>query len=153
MDQQIELFRLFRQQQEKYVYYIIALCVTAIGFSVYKTTGIKLNWTQIPLAFSVTCWGLSIFYGLQFLKHTMSYLRANNALFNIIQGIEPGVGTHPQKMDAAYSGVQQAMEATSEKCSTHFRWQERLFYLGIILFLLWHVMEMYRLTQSQASMI
>jgi hypothetical protein len=76
----------------------------------------------------------------------MSYLRANNALFNIIKGIEPGVGTHPQKVDAAYSAVQQAMEATSEKCSTHFRWQERLFYLGIILFLLWHIIEMYRLT-------
>jgi hypothetical protein len=46
MEQQIELFRAFRQQQEKYVYYIIALCVTAIGFSVYKTNGLALKYTQ-----------------------------------------------------------------------------------------------------------
>lgn len=147
MEQQIELHRLFRQQQEKYVYYIIALCVTAIGFSVYKTTGQELKWTQLPLAISVGCWGLSIFCGLRFLKYILSSIYVNTGYLNILQGIEPGVGTHPEKMKIAASIVKQTMESISEISNNLSKWQERLFYSGIILFIVWHVLEMYTLTQ------
>ena len=32
-----DLLRQYRQQQEKYIYYIVALSVASIGFSVYTT--------------------------------------------------------------------------------------------------------------------
>ena len=54
--EQKELLNIFRQQQEKYVYYLIALCVTSIGFSVYKTSGVPIKGIQIPLAVAVLSW-------------------------------------------------------------------------------------------------
>ena len=142
MQEQIELFKVHRQQQEKLVYYIVALCVTSIGFSIYQTTGHSLKWIQVPLALAVLSWGLSIYCGLRFLKYALSILYANNALFNICQGIEPGVGNHPHQIKAASSGVEEAIKQSAETSNKLFKWQERLFYSGIVLFLFWHLLEM-----------
>ena len=56
MEEQKEIQKQFRQQQEKYVYYVIALCVAVIAFSIHKTTGKSLAWSQIPLAIAVLFW-------------------------------------------------------------------------------------------------
>lgn len=148
MEEQREIRNQFRQQQEKFVYYLIALSVSAIGFSVYKTTGQQLKWTQLPLGISVLCWGLSVFCGLRFLKYVISTLYANNDYFVIIQGKNPEIGNHQQKIEAATSGIKEAMNSNSTKANSYFKWQERLFYLGIILFLVWHIIEMYKLTEN-----
>tara|TARA_R110002049_G_scaffold308432_1_gene512449 strand:+ start:1542 stop:1988 length:447 start_codon:yes stop_codon:yes gene_type:complete len=144
MEEQKEIQRQFRQQQEKFVYYMIALSVTAIGFSVYKTTGLQLKWTQMPLGLAILCWGLSVFCGLRFLKYVISTLYANNTYFDIIQGRVSEIGTHPQKIEAVTSGVKQAMEINSNRASSYSKWQERLLYSGMILFLVWHISEMYQ---------
>ncbi|KEO72941.1 hypothetical protein [Anditalea andensis] len=144
MEEQREIQRQFRQQQEKFVYNLIALSVTAIGFSIYKTTGQPLKWIQLPLGTAILCWGLSIFCGLSLLKYVISTLYANNTYFDIIQGRNSEIGNHPQKIEAATSGVKQAMDINSNRASSYSKWQERLFYLGIVLFLVWHITEMYQ---------
>lgn len=146
MEEQREIQRQFRQQQEKYVYYLIALSVTAIGFSVYKTTGLKLMWIQLPLGISVACWGISVFCGLRFLKNIISSLYANNAYFDVMQGLDTDIGNNPLKMKVAIEGIGQAIEAIEKRTSKYFIWQERLFYSGIFLFIIWHVLEMYQAT-------
>lgn len=75
MEEQKEIQKQFRQQQEKYTYYVIALCVAAIGFSVHKTIGLPLKWIQIPLGVAVLFWGISIYCGLNFIRYTMHALR------------------------------------------------------------------------------
>ena len=59
---------------EKYVYYVIALSVTCIGFSVVRTSGSNLQVTHLPLAGAVLCWGISIYCGLTILRKTVVYL-------------------------------------------------------------------------------
>ena len=63
---QFNIQKEFREKQEKYVYYLIALSVSAIGFSVYKTENQSLAYSQIPLALAVLSWSISIFCGLKF---------------------------------------------------------------------------------------
>lgn len=74
MDLQKELLKVHTQQQERLVYYIIALCVTSIGFSIYQTTGHSLKWIQIPLALALLSWGLSIYCGLRFLNYLLEII-------------------------------------------------------------------------------
>lgn len=143
MEEQNELIKQFRQQQEKYAYYIIALCVAAIGFSVTKTSGEALKWIQLPLGSAVLSWGLSIYCGLRFLNYVISNLYTNNVYLEILKGRHPDVGDHPEKIKAAASGITQAMEINSNRASKYATWQDRLFYCGIISFILWHVLEMY----------
>jgi hypothetical protein len=148
MDEQKELRDAFRQQQERFVYYVIALSVTAIGFSIYKTTGQSLKWSQIPLGLSVLTWGLSIYYGLSFLKYSISTLFSNNTYLNIQKGQEPWVGTDQEKIKMALKELKAVMNdniKTAEKFSAR---QQRLFYFGVASFIIWHVIEMYFTTKS-----
>lgn len=147
MEEQKEIQRQFWQKQEKYVYYIIALSVAAVGFSVYKTSGQALNWIKIPLGLSVLCWGLSILCGLMFLKSVVGNLYTNNAYFEIIKGKDTIVGTHPENIKFAINEIQKIMKTNSERASKLGSFQEWLFYSGIVLFIVWHILEMCQLTK------
>jgi len=146
MEEQREIQTQFRQQQERFVYYLIALSVTAIGFSVHKTTGQQLKWIQFPLGMSILFWGLSVFCGLRFLKYVLSTLYANNTYFDIKKGRDKKLGNNPHNIEAAISGLQQAMESNSNTANVYSKWQERFFYSAIILFLIWHILEMYHVS-------
>ena len=141
----------FREKQEKYVYYLIAISVSAIGFSVYKTENQELRITLIPLAFAVICWSISIFLGLKFLKYVISVLYANNDYFAIIKGKHPDVGNHPELIKAGIEGFKEAMQINSSRMKKYFNWQGYLFYSGIMFFLIWHVLEKYLRTSPQMS--
>ncbi len=143
MDTEIELYKQHSQKQEKYVYYTIALSVASIGFSVHKTTGVGLEYIQIPLGISVICWGLSIFCGLRFLKYVLITIYANIDFNKIVEGRHPTVGNSMQSIEAASSGIKAAIDKNGKAMNALFKWQELLFYLGIVLFITWHILKMY----------
>lgn len=141
----------FREKQEKYVYYLIAISVSAIGFSVYNTQKHELNTSLIPLAFAVTSWSVSIFFGLKFLKYVISILYANSGYFDIIEGRHPDLGNNPELIKAGLKGYKEALEINCKRMGRYFAWQGYLFYLGIVMFLIWHIFEMYLRTSCYSS--
>lgn len=142
-DIQFNIQQEFREKQEKYVYYLIALSVSAIGFSIYKTQNQGLTCSQIPLALAVLSWSISIFCGLKFLKYVISNLYANNSYFEIINGNHPGIGKNPEYIEAGVKGFKEALKINSNAMSINFKIQGYLFYSGILLFIVWHIIEMY----------
>lgn len=142
---QIEIQKQFRQKQEKLVYYIMALSVSAIGFSIYQTTGQSLKVVQIPLGFAVISWSMSIYYGLKFLKYVISSLYANNEYFEIIKGNNSNVGKHPIAIESGVKDFKAAMKINQSRMKHYFKYQSILFYIGMILFIIWHLLEMYSL--------
>ena len=143
MDKQIEVRNEHRQQQLKLRYYIIALCVTSIGFSIFSTQGDKLGYFQIPLAIAVSSWALSIFLGIRFLKTSLNILNADNAQFDILAGVHKDVGNNPNLIEAALKGIKGAIDEHQNRGIKDAIWQERLFYIGILMFIIWHILEMY----------
>jgi hypothetical protein len=142
-ENQKEIQRQFRQQQEKYVYYIVALAVSSIGFAIYKTSGQTLKWSQIPLAIAVLCWGVSICCGLMFIKYSISTLYSNNEYFEILKGRNEVVGSNPENIKVGVGAIKEAIEYNSTRSGKYFNWQGRLFYAGIASFITWHILEMY----------
>jgi hypothetical protein len=136
---QKELRLQFRQQQEKFVYYIIALSVSAIAFSIYRTNGEHLKFTQIPLALAVLSWGISIYCGISFLKYSISILYNNNTYYEIKFDQTENPELKNIKLEAMKEGILESVETSSR----YFKWQGRLFYSGMILFIVWHITEMY----------
>lgn len=137
IDVQFNLQQEYREKQEKYVYYLIALSVSAIGFSIYKTDNQSLTFSQIPLGIAILSWSISIFCGLKFLKYIISNLYANNAYFEIIKE------NNQESINAKIKGFREAMKINSKSMSIYFKIQGFLFYLGILLFIAWHIIEMY----------
>lgn len=143
MEKQKELRTHYREQHERFVYYIVALSVTSIGFAVYKTTGLPLRYSQIPLGIAVLSWGLSIYCGFRGITQVMHVTFVNNAFFDVIQGQHPLSGTHPEKIQIGVNTLTRIMNEGSENASKYFHRQTTLFYVGVIAFLTWHVYEMY----------
>ncbi len=96
--------------QSKDAYFLLAAAASAIAWALNRTAGQPLTYTQVPLAIAVACWGLSFFFGCKYVAWLSAVLRANAALLAILQGEEPTVGTHPDLVAAAASGVRQATE-------------------------------------------
>jgi hypothetical protein len=122
-DQQNELLNTFREQQQKYVYYLIALSVTAIGFSIVSTSGKPLRLSQIPVGLAVLSWGLSVYCGLTFVKYTISNLYSNSAYFDVLLGKHPLTGAHPDKIKVGSETIWEIMQENSEKGGHYSMWQ------------------------------
>lgn len=146
MNTQEEIVKQFREQQQKYAYYIIALCVAGIGFALQKTSGLGLSKTQLPLAGAVMFWGASIYCGLRFLNLQAAALYSNAALFDVMEGRHPITGNNPEYIKIAYKTIMEGIEKKSTKTMRLAKWQNRLFYFGILSFVAWRVWEMYCIT-------
>ena len=144
MDELNEVRLQFRQQQEKFVYYTIALSVAAIGFSITATKDQPLSCSHIFVALSILSWAFSVFFGFRFIKLTISTLFSNHVYIQILNGTNPEVGNNINMIKAASEGVKSAMESNSRNANKSLTIQEILFYLGIVFYLVWHVIEMYK---------
>lgn len=139
---QFNIQKEFREKQERYVYYLIALSVSAIGFSIHKTSNQSLSFYQIPLAIAVVCWVFSIFCGLKFLKYVISSLYNNNSYFDIINGRYDDIGNNAENIQIGIKAFKKATSINQISMKRYFSSQGYLFYGGIILFIVWHVLEM-----------
>lgn len=137
-----DLHKLFNQGQEKLTYYFIALAVTAIGFSVYRSENMSLSIWQVPLGVSVVSWALSIYCGVSFLKYRLSIQYANYEYLRFYDGTHPEIRENPLQTESVKEGILSAMELNNEIGGRLYRWQYRFFYVGIIGFLIWHIIQM-----------
>jgi hypothetical protein len=148
MSEQEEILKQFRQQQEKYTYYIIALCVAGIGFAIQKTSGQPLRIAQIPLGAGVLSWGISVYCGLTFMGYVISNLYANSAYFDVLKGVHPLTGTRSENIQVGANAMMEVMQKNSDTASRYAKWQNRLFYFGIVCFIGWQIWEMYIITKK-----
>lgn len=139
---QREVFRVLRESQSKYTYFLLAAAGAAIGFALTQTQDDGLAWSQIPLAVAVLLWSGSFFYGCRHLAYVNSTLYANAEVLRIEAGMHPQVGSHPQYIQAASEGIRQAIEKNSDSANRLGHWQFRLLVSGAVSYVMWHVMEM-----------
>lgn len=142
MKEQLELHKEFREKQEKYAYYLVALCVASIGFSVTQTTGQPLKWIQLPLGLAVLFWGISIICGLKFIGLIVFSIYRNSAYMDMVQGRDDIAGTNPHYIEIGKEVFRKGTEKLSKNSIALYNWQERLFYLGILFFIVWRIIEM-----------
>ena len=142
-ENRIEVYKQHRAAQEKYIYFLLAAVGAAIGLAVSQTQGLKLSYSQVPLAFAVSMWALSFIFGCRHLAYVESALFANMALLQVQAGEHPEVGTHRQYMAVASEGIRTAIESNSNRASRFARWQFFALVFGAICYLGWHVYEMW----------
>jgi len=64
------------ESQEKYTHFLLATTAAAIAFSVQRTGGLSLSWSQISLAGAVALWGYSFWCGCKRLTtvHKLAFI-------------------------------------------------------------------------------
>jgi hypothetical protein len=132
-------------QDEKLTYYIIALCVACVGFSVVTTQGQQATIYHICLAIAVLFWLTSIYLGFLALRHNISYQTQVLYFWSAVARIYPETGK-PMSPDFDNAEIMETARKRSktfiDKAFDCSKFQKITFYLGIVFFVAWHVIEM-----------
>lgn len=142
-DLQRDIYKILRDSQEKYTYFLLTAAGAGIAFAANQTQGMRLAWSQVPLGLAVATWGLSFFFGCRHIGYVNSTLYANAELLRVQAGEHPKAGTHPQMIEAAAAGIREAMESNSTHANRLGHWQFRTLVAGGVLYVGWHVLGMY----------
>ncbi len=143
---ELEVYRQLRTSQDKYTYFLLAAAASAVALSVNRTTGATLSYWQTPLGLAVLCWGLSFYFGCRHIAYVNSTLYTNSVLLRVQGGTRPVAGRSPQAIAADAERITREMEANSEDANRYGHWQFRLLICGALLYIVWHVLEMARVT-------
>lgn len=143
MGNHTELYKVYSQKQERYTYYIVALSIACIGYAVHQTTGLGYSRSQVLLGMAVLFWAISAYLGLRHSQLATSTVYTNMGLLKIGAGQDEIAGTDPQRIRIGQSTVTGIIKDYQKKASRVSVWQNRLFYVALILYLLWHLYEMY----------
>jgi uncharacterized membrane protein len=125
---QKELRASINQKRDKFIYYVIGITVSAIGFSVYKTQNQALSILQLPLGIAILFWLSSIHFGFRYIQLELRSIIINHS------EIEDEAGA--KKNDSKRKKL-------NDSITTKFTLMTYSFYFGIISFLIWRLIEMY----------
>ena len=142
-DELRQIHNQLRTAQDKYTYFLLAICASAIAFSVQATKTETISYSLLPLGLAVACWGGSFFAGCRSIQYVNSTLYANLQYLKVKSGNLAEVGNNPHYIQAASEGIMQAMESNSNVCNSYSTSQFRLAIFGGILFVLWHIVKMW----------
>ena len=106
----LELYKQHRTGQDKYTYFLLAAAGAAIGFAIQKTEGLVLSWWLLPVAVATPCWVVSFYFGCKNLIWVQTTIYSNYNLLQLRRGVHPEQPPHPQLVQAAISGVEEALK-------------------------------------------
>tara|TARA_R100000322_G_scaffold97441_1_gene61373 strand:+ start:1451 stop:1903 length:453 start_codon:yes stop_codon:yes gene_type:complete len=138
-----ELYRLHRENQAKYTYFLLAGAAAAIGFSLTQTRELALSPTHLPLGAALLCWAASFFCGCKQLQYVTSTLYDNAELLKVETGRHPLTGGHPEAIRVGSTTLRAALEKSINRGSLFGAWQFRLLIYGALLYIAWHIFEMW----------
>jgi hypothetical protein len=147
-DQVKDLYLQHLAGRDKYTYFLLAAAGSALAFAVQKTDARTLTWSMVPLALAGLSWALSFYFGCKNVSWVQSVLYANLSLLQLKGGVHPRQPDNPD-LGAAVSGVNEALGRNAERAAFCAKWQVRFLVWGAILFLGWHVLEMYLRTRGR----
>ena len=138
-----ELFRLHRESQTKYTYFLLAGVAAAIGFALTQTKELELSSTQIPLGIALLSWAVSFFCGCKQLQYVTSTLYNNAELIKVESGRHQIFGRNVEAIQIGSSMLRDVLERSSVTSGRYGEWQFRLLIYGALLYIAWHIFEMW----------
>jgi len=145
---ELELYKQHHAGEDKYTYFLLVAAAAAIGFAVQKTEGLRLSWWLLPVAAATVCWAVSFYFGCKRINWVQVAIYANANLLKLRSGIHPDQPDHPVHLQAALDGVRSALDKNISRAQFYAKWQFRTLVLGAIFFILWRILEMYRITYA-----
>ncbi|MCR6663809.1 MAG: hypothetical protein NVV60_11875 [Luteimonas sp.] len=143
-----ELHRLHSDGQSKYTYFLLAAAGAAMGYALQKLDGLALSWDVSLGLIAVAFWLASFLCGCKRISWVHSSIYANYALLQLQHGLHPEQPPHPQALQAAMAGTQSAIKRNAGTARIYYRLQFWLLALGVVAFIAWRIVEMWRLTNA-----
>jgi hypothetical protein len=142
-EDRLEIYRQHREQQTKYVYFLLAASGASIAFAVTQTRELALNVSQLPLGIAVVLWALSFVFGCLHIQQAGEVLHYNGELLRIQAGQHPMAGQDPTQIFLGGEVVRKLIDKHSTTAARWGRAQFRFVVLGALFYIAWHAYEMW----------
>lgn len=132
-----KLTEMFMQKQEKYVYYILALNVAAIGFAITQVIKLEATWTLIPAGIAMLFWSISFFLGIQFILLGISTIYDNLNTLHYVNPNHPKYVNRHDSNEITNEILEEIQNRASSKSVHYFNYLLYCFYAGSISMIVW----------------
>lgn len=146
MNEKNDLYKIHTEGETKYVYFLLASAGAALGYALQQLEGVTISCWSSPAILALLSWLLSFFFGCTRIQTSHRLISANYSLLQLKDGIHPQQPDHPVITDAAIKGATQAAEKAVSDASRHFSLQFGFLIAGGLLFLVYRVADMFRVT-------
>lgn len=132
----------------KYVNVLLVAAAASVGFSVTQTRTEALSFWALPWALSLLMWGLSFICGCNYIFKRSVLFSINLKAVQVKSGKDPQIGNDKKRIEGMLKFLEDdetlGYKATDSKIARSMRWQFKLFLFGSGLYIVWHVIEMWR---------
>lgn len=139
-----EVLRHLHQQhssaQQQATYFLMAAAASAVAFAVQKSGDAILSMPLILLGLATILWGVSFYLGMRHLSYIQSATMSNYFLIQLHDGVHPKQPKSAEELQFATRVTGAAVERKTELAAQCGTWQVRLFLIGSIFFVAWHVL-------------
>lgn len=112
--------------QNQFVYLLLAIDVSSIGFAINRSIEMQLSWNQILLGLAIICWANSFLCGCKFIEIKSKSFGGNLKMFN-----------QPSKITL----WQRYLNKNNKIGIENYKRVKNYLYLGVVLFLIWYAVE------------
>lgn len=128
----------------KHTYFLLTAVGASVGFAVTQTSKASLSLWFIPLGVALFAWALSFIFGCLSLRQRMVMTNINLDIVMARSGSHVLSRKHGAASEVLVEIFTEQMMSKSKHTSLYFRWQFYLFIVGVLFFISWHVLEMWR---------
>ena len=138
-----DLIKEIKGVQIKYIYYVIALNVAAIGYSIHHVKGEAFNWSHYILGGSILFWSLGVYLGFQFVFRFQQLFHITYNWLELYDEMSRKSQVPPSVLNTSVKGeVDKNSHKIQEKAHNQYKWSLFSFYIGCLLFVVWQVFQM-----------
>lgn len=141
---EVELIKMYKAAQEKYIYFLMAAAGSGIGFAIVQTKVEKLAYHHALWGLSVVLWALSFLCGLQFIEHLNSTTFQNANYLGLKRDLSDCPIEQRTSLAADVHAVYQStMDRHQQSMEFFGKWQMYLLLSGALCYVVWHIYKMY----------
>jgi hypothetical protein len=144
---EVELIKLYKAAQEKYIYFLMAAAGSCIGFSIVQAKVEKLAVHHFLWGIAIALWAFSFLCGLKFIEHLNSSTFQNANYLGFKRDLEKLVPETRESLEIEGDKAYQCRMESHEKSMSIFgKWQMYFLLFGALIYVVWHVYRMYLVT-------
>jgi len=142
-DRVATLYGSLQTLRNRYVYFLLAIAAGSIAFAITQTDESRLSISQLPLGLAVIFWSLSFFSGCRNQVFHGQIQLLNLEILRVKEGAHEISGSNADAIRVGADYLKERIKEAEKPQTFHAKWQFWFYIFGAILFIIWHICEMY----------
>ncbi|HZV70694.1 MAG TPA: hypothetical protein VFG10_14165 [Saprospiraceae bacterium] len=142
MSKSIEIWKIYIERRERYVYFLVGISIALIGYSVHLTIGSTFKPEQLILLSAIISWGISTYNGMRYNEKGANANKID--YFGVLaeEGGNPVLANDPILIKMFVDAIKKKVDGKKKGQTQNYKNMVYWFYGGLVLFIAWHLVSM-----------